>query len=467
MTRIVTQLDPRCITYRQRLEVCARELGEPLIPMQLEAAELINAVDPDRPDHWRYPLVVITVPRQTGKSTLLRAVHLDRLIRPLPTGYPAAPTTIWTTAQRGKDARRRFNDLANRIKTSKALGQLISHRASVGSEALTFGRVSLSPFAPVADALHGETSPFISVDEAWAFDELRAATLLAAITPTQQNVPGSQLVVVSTAGTHQSRWLWSLVKAGRESVHDPKSRIGYVEYSADPRFADDGDLDPLDPVALDFHPGIDGGITTREDIAALYPKAGGTENIRRGFLNLWPSDMDHVASRDMDLYDKQIIDLDTTDREAVYAFDVANDRSGAAIYAATTSPDGTRHIELVKSAPGAAWLATDPTLQTNPAWYDPAGYTAIAAREITAQEATYQDLAAATADLLAGISDGTITIDATPELREQYEYAITRPAGAGFVFDVRKSPGPIDHLRAAAMAAYKRADTNTIPLIAW
>ena len=142
----------------------------------------------------------------------------------------------------------------------------------------------------------------MSVDEAWAFDEAQAATLLAAIAPTMQNIAGSQLVVISTAGTRKSRWLWDLVKAGRSSVTDPSSRMGYIELAADDRYADGGDGDPLDPTALNFHPAIGSGLTTAQDVMSLYPSAGGIENIRRGFLNLWPADMD-AAGRDLDNFD--------------------------------------------------------------------------------------------------------------------------------------------------------------------
>ena len=462
----ITTLDPSAITYGERIAVCARTLGEPLIPWQRQAADLINAVDPARPYAWRYPLVVATVPRQSGKSTLLRAVHLDRILKPLPDGHPTKPTTIWMTAQRGKDARRRFNDLANRVTGHPALKSLVSYRASIGSEALSVGNTGLAPFAPSPDALHGETSPFISVDEAWAFDEGRAAALLAAITPTQQNVPGSQLIVVSTAGTRSSRWLWSLIKAGRESLEDPTSRMAYLEFSADERYRDGGDGDPYSLDALDFHPAI-GHITSAADIAALYPQAGGVDNIRRGFLNLWPSDMDAVVTRDMADYDAAESSEAGPLETACFAWDVATDRSGAAIYAATRLHDGRRHVELVESRPGGAWLAHNNILKTKPSYFDAGGYAGVVGRTLElANEITLGDLADATATLLAGIGDGTITVDGTPELRAQYEYAVTRPIGAGMIFDVNKSPGPIDHLRAAALAAHK-LDSASTPVIAW
>nr|DAS24140.1 MAG TPA: Large Terminase [Caudoviricetes sp.] len=470
MTQLITAMDPRAKHYGARVQVCATALGEPLFGWQQTAAALISAVDPDRPTTWRYPLVVITVPRQSGKSTLLRAVHMDRLIKPLPNGRPRLPSTIWMTAQKGKDARRRFNDLAERATASPALGQLTTLRRSVGSEALQLGNVALSPFAPTPTALHGETTPFVSIDEAWAFDEASSAALLAAITPTQQNVEGSQLIIISTAGDRTSKWLWSLVKAGRASLADPHSRMAYIEFSADPRYAEDGDGDPLSPEALDFHPAVS-HITTAADITALYPSAGGLDNIRRGFLNLWPADMDTAVARDLNAYDDATVtNPPPRTGELVFAFDVARDRTGASIYAAYPTPTGS-HVELVESRPGVAWLPGALAALHGPCWYDPTGYPgAIAARLTThlLRPATGTRMADATATLLSEIADLRASVLAPTELRDQYRDAVTRPAGgAGFAFDPDKSPGPIDHLRAAALALHAVTRPTAMPGISF
>jgi len=465
-----TRLPPGALTYGPRIGVYARALGEPFIPWQAQGADLIGAVDPDRPEAWRYPLVVITVPRQAGKSTLLRAVHLDRLVRPSPTCEPPRrPMTLWTTAQTGKDARKRFAALADRVDTSPALRGLFSRRNSVGSEALRFGPLALSPFAPTPKALHGETTTFVSIDEAWAFDEAESASLLAAITPTMQNEPGRQLIIISTAGTHRSRWLWELTKAGRASLADPHSRMAFIEYSADDCYADNGDADPLSPEALAFHPAV-GHVTTAEDILSLYDQDPTVENIRRGYLNLWPSDMDAAgAGRDLAAFDRaQVSEPPASAGQTVFAFDVAADRSGAAIYAATPTTAGT-HIELVESAPGVAWLAPAVDALAGPVWHDPTGYTGSTAARVTRplDAASAADLADATAALLADLADNSATIDAPPELRDQYAAAKTRStAGAGFAWDTDRSPA-IDHVRAASLALLAARRYAALPLVAY
>ena len=471
--RYVTQLDPACYSLGGRMAVHSANLGEPFMPWQRQAAQLITAVHPDDPTRWRYSLVVITVPRQAGKTTLLRAAHLDRMMKPTPDGQPPRkPLTLWTTAQTGQDARKRFNQLADLVETNGVLSQLVHRRASVGSEHLRLGLTSLAPFAPTPKALHGESTPFVSVDEAWAFDEAQAATLLAAITPTMTAFPGRQLVVISTAGDRKSRWLWSLVKAGRAAVGDPDSRTAYLEYSADPRYSDTGDGDPLSVEALDFHPAI-GHTTTADDIRALYQQdqtPGRLDNIRRGFLNLWPSDMDATgAGRSLADFDTATLAgraLEQLPAPTALALDVAADRSGAAIYAAAPLPDGRTIVELVESGPGVAWIQSAP-LPAAPLWHDPTGYTGAAATGLDRPKraAKAVDLADATAGFLAAVADGTALLDGAPELRRQWEIAETRSAGiGGFAFDPGRSAEPIDHLRAAALA-WHAAQTDAIPSI--
>jgi hypothetical protein len=469
VTHYATRLPAGVVTYGRRIGVYATALGEPFMPWQAAAADLIGAVDPDRPESWRYPLVVITVPRQAGKSTLLRAVHLDRLVRPSPTcDPPTRPMTLWMTAQTGKDARKRFAALADRVDTSPALKPLFTRRNSVGSEALRFGPLALSPFAPTPKALHGETTAFVSIDEAWAFDEAESASLLAAITPTMQNEAGRQLIIISTAGTHRSRWLWELVKAGRASLTDPHSRIAYIEHSADARYADTGAGDPLHPDALAFHPAI-GHVTTTADILGLYDHDPSPANIRRSYLNLWPSDMDAAgAGRDLEAFDRARVDTPPPIAgQTVFAFDVAADRSGGSIYAATPTRAGV-HIELVETAPGVAWLPTVIDALPGPVWHDPTGYTGSTATRSTRrlETASAADLADATAAFLADLADNSTTLDAPPELRTQYEHAKTRStAGAGFVWDIDRSPA-IDHLRAASLALLAARRNAALPVIA-
>lgn len=473
--RYVTRLDPEVQVFGRRIGVHSSNLGEPPIPWQKIAGDLCTAIDPADPTRWRYSLVVITVPRQAGKTTILRAVHIDRLMKPRPSGEkPTKPVTLWTTAQTGQDARKRFNQLADLTDTNPVLSKLIKRRASVGSEHLRFGLTSLAPFAPTPKALHGETTPFVSVDEAWAFDEATAATLLAAITPTMQNEPGRQLIIISTAGTRKSRWLWSLVKAGRAAVKDPHSRMAYLEYSADPRYADDGDGDPLSLEALNFHPAV-GHITTADDIRALYDQdrsPGRLDNIRRGFLNLWPSDMDLTgAGRSLTDYDaaaKAAETVNLTGQPGALALDVAADRSAAAIYAATQLNDGRTYVEIVESDAGVAWIHAA-ELPAGTLWHDPTGYTGAAATDLDRPKhpAKAGELAEATAGFLAAVADGTVLLAGSPELRRQWEIAETRSAGSGgFVFDPAKTAEPIDHLRAAALAWYA-ATQNDVPGIEW
>ena len=57
----------------------ARRLGKSLMPWQQYAADIALEVDPVTGDLW-YEEVVITVPRQSGKTTLILAIMVWRCI---------------------------------------------------------------------------------------------------------------------------------------------------------------------------------------------------------------------------------------------------------------------------------------------------------------------------------------------------------------------------------------------------
>lgn len=456
-----TRLDPTCRHWGPRVELISEALGEPLIPWQRQAARLITAHRPD--GTWRYPLVILTVPRQSGKTTLLRAVHLDRLMFPDPLGrITHTPTQLWMTAQTGKHARRRWDDLVTRVQASQTLTHGFQTRRSNGSESLAIGPAKLSPFAPTPNSVHGETSPFVSIDEAWAFSPDQASALLAAIVPIQQNVQAPQTIIVSTAGDHRSTWFYSMIQTGRDATNDPESTLAYLECSADPIAAA---ADPYSPETLNFHPGIEGGITSLPRLIELREQAGSLENWRRGFLNLWP---DNMAGTSRGLASFDAATNDTIPRppigDLVIAFDVAYDRSASAIWAGWQTPTGV-HVALVHTAPGAAWLpdymATLIDRHGHPAAIiaDGVGYTETAAAAMTdagihVQTTKPSEYAAACAAWIAGLDDARITHTTSPELRAAYEATPTTPIAGGFGFDAKRSPEPIDNLRAAVLAAH-------------
>lgn len=457
--KYATPRDPSCRTFGPRVAAVSAGLGAPFMPWQHQVANVASEVVPDPVAGWRwkYRTVIITVPRQSGKTTLLQAVHVDRAITRPNTG-------VWMTAQTGKDARKRWRDeLQLLIGNGSPLRSVVRPYLSGGSERADFPNGSfIAPFAPVPKSLHGETPPFVSVDEAWAFDDLRGDALMAAIRPAQIAVPQRQLWIVSTKGTKDSTFLNGQLAAGRRSLLEPRTDIAYFEWSADETLAA---ADPRSAETLAFHPAL--GHTQRlEDLQAEYDADPNPANFRRGFLNL------ETVS------DKTVLDLAAWDElshaddpppapplaESVIAYCAGEARAGAAIWQAWRDPDtGQVRLRYIADGPGVSWLPDAlHKLRTAGAHRfvtEDAGATRtvtvtaeLAGLDVTTLQA--RDYATACGLFLGRAREGTLTHDGEQLLRDHLEAAEARPMGGGVGLSEQHSRGPIYAAKAALMAAY-------------
>lgn len=451
----------------------ARLLGEPFMPAQQLIADVALELDPDRPGAWRYQLVVVSLPRQAGKTSLMRAVRVHRAImRP--------NLTALMTAQTGKDARKQWSKLAERVTAPDSPLRPFAHiRRSIGSEALAFVNGSrIAPFAPTPKSVHGDTVPLVDVDEGWSFGTEDGHALIEAIDPTQITVRDRQLWIFSTMGTAASTFFHELVDQGREAVSDPRSRMAYFECSAP-----DG-ADPLDPLTVaSFHPAV--GHTQRLD--DLMVKARGNPAVwRRSYLNQRTA-TSGPAVVDLAEWDtlQAARELPPAD-ELVLAYAVAADRSGATIAAAWRAgfaDDGRPvvHVAVVASQAGAAWLPRTVEelrrrLRPRTVGADDGGVTRNATTELrrlagtddVVRALTVREYAEACAELLGAVQDGRLTHDGAAQLRDALPAAVMRPMGGARGFDPRASSGPIDALQAATVAAWLALDdaTPTVQLFA-
>lgn len=107
-----TARNPKNPSFGKRVAAVAAHLGTPLMPWQRTVADVITELDPANPGAWRYPLVVISVPRQAGKTALLRALLVDRMMC-------YRKHEILMTAQTGKDARKRWKQITTALDSKK------------------------------------------------------------------------------------------------------------------------------------------------------------------------------------------------------------------------------------------------------------------------------------------------------------------------------------------------------------
>jgi hypothetical protein len=466
MTRIITPEDmrrpPRYATRRNpdlktrggKIGVLAASMGKPLLPHQQYIADVGTELNPPGSRlKYRYQFVVISLPRQTGKTTLMRPVFIERTM-----SNPG--TQAFMCAQMGKDSTARWNDLVDDLETSDVLASFVRIKRAQGSERCTFPNASfISPFAPGPKALHGYSPPLVMTDEGWAFAEEEGANLSKAIRPAQITKTDRQWWVISAAGDHTSKWWDALVEAGRKSVSDPHSKMAYFEWSADET------LDPLDPATWDFHPGLDGLITLEDLAEEAKPENNSHGDFLRGFLN-----------RSTKAGDTMVIDLDQWDKtgvtytepvpikSVVIAFEVAVDRTAASVYAGWVDPSGETHVALVETREGADWLPDyllTLSRTTPPVAFvaDDGGPTrlvtdAMRRNGVTVSTLSGKEASTAWLSFKAKITAETLRHDETTAIKDAISVAVERTNGDTTLLSRSRSLGPIDPLIAASTAAW-------------
>lgn len=464
--RYATRRNPALPTAGRAIALTAAALGKPLMPWQRLVVDVAGERQGDR---WRYPVVIVTVPRQAGKTTLVGAVQVHR-------GITRPGSRIFTTAQKGKDARARWRDLRDHVKASP-LAPHVSTMNGAGTESLRFPNFSeVRPFAPTRDALHGETPPLVVIDEAWAFDLARGEDLMQAIRPAQITIRDRQLWIISTAGTAESAFLKQWVDTGRLAVDDPDAGVCYFEWSAD-----EG-ADPYAPETWEFHPALGHTIELADLAAEADPAANTRANFERAFLNRWTTTRECIV--DLSVWDKRYADQrpPAAGVDVHYGYAVARDRSRASIVAAWVA-DGTVHVRPYMVAEGTDWLASElerlrqrraplavddggPARQATDALARLAGDGA----EGLPVPLGMRTFATAVGVFLDGIRDGTLTLGRVPDayddsdpLRDDVESAALRDLGDGQrVLDRRRSTGPVDTLEAAIVATWQALHPETV-----
>lgn len=453
-----TKRDRSWRTMGGQVAIVAVALGTPLMPWQQLVADVATEYRVDKRGRirWHYPVVVLTVPRQCGKSTLLHAIKVHRaMIR--------RRARIFGTAQRGKDARDLWKELVERVQSGPLAGSATVLRGT-GSETLRFPNASeIRPFAPTRDSLHGKTPHFVDVDEAWAFDAAKGEDLMAAIKPAQITLPDRQLWIVSTAGDADSAFLRGWVDTGRLAVAQLDAEVAYFEWSAA-----EGE-DAYDPHTWRFHPAI--GYTIEYlDIAA--EAAGSRGMFERAYMNRWTTTAETIV--DMDLFDTLAGEQHSPDvSRLAIAYEVANDRSQCSIFASWIDDAGVVQVRPYMIAPGTTWLVPEllrivVELRPRIVAADDGGPARQYSDELRraleldgqlvgptlVETLGYRDFATACGSALSWIKDRRLGHDGGPELRAALESAVLKFVSDQVAFDRRRSSGPIDALIAATVAAW-------------
>lgn len=340
--RFATPRNPAAYTEGPQVGVVAKTLGTPLIPWQQYTADVAGERRDD--GSYEYEVVVVTVPRQTGKTTLIRAVGTQRAL---------SGRDVFYTAQTGKDARARWYDLVKILRVNAALRDRIKVALRGGSEHVLFPSGAVFQcFAPTPESLHGYTPPTVMVDEAFSQTGGKGELLMGAIGPAQFTIIDRQIWIVSTAGTAESEWLHGWIEKAMEGV----ARVALFDWGA----RDDQNPYALEDIAA-FHPGVgfelNGKTLVADDVLAELEKNTRAE-YERAFANrrtLTANNLIPAESwRPLKLTHAPAA-LDYA--KCVLSYDVAVDRQSAAIVATWAEPNGDPCSLVLRHAPGTSWLA--------------------------------------------------------------------------------------------------------------
>lgn len=366
--RFSTARNPARRTLGPLVGEIAKAMGKPFMPWQQHVIDIALEVDDD--GNLYYGEVVLTVPRQSGKTTLLLALILHRAIANYPGGNlqqgPQRQVVAYG-AQTRNDAREKWvEEWIPEVASTDLTRYILSTRLTNGSEHWKFRNGSLFRlFASTEKAGHGPTVDLGILDEAFAQVDNRVEVALEPSTATRRS---PQFWVVSTVGENRTKHPYFHAKtlAGRRSCtgkrqaqtnsHD--QRVAYFEWSCPEDQAHD-----LEAI-IRHHPAVGHSITA-DFIRRKYAKAIEEEKLPeffRSYANVWGSINEHPdAHLPADQWAASRVSAEQSAilvarRPLAFAFAVEPAGASAHIVAATgtiTEP----YLELVPAGTDTPWLA--------------------------------------------------------------------------------------------------------------
>ena len=354
-----TERNPARETTGGRIAAIAAKMGEPFIPWQRDAADLLGEIDPHTGDPWYREYLLVGL-RQIGKTTLLRAKLVDRAL------FTPRATIRYTAQNRTMALQRLETDLWRPINESPLRAFLDFHlgrrtdkpglSGKGGQEHIGFANGSNWWIDSVkATSGHGPKLHEGAIDEAFAHPDSR---IEQSMRPAMNNVSSAQLGVASAAGDSSSVYLRGRLEEARARVeldaakpmHERRSRTALIEYAA-PAGADREDPETW----WGCHPAL-GYLTTEATFqAALEASAADPAEFDRPYLGWWPSAKvpDPVVPRltwnELGGVDEADIDWSGT---PLWGLDVSPDRDWTSVGMAARHPTRKTYVEVLDHEQG-------------------------------------------------------------------------------------------------------------------
>jgi hypothetical protein len=386
---------------------------------------LKRALEVDAEGRLWWDRIIISTPRQSGKSVALKSYAMVRCEF---SAHFGEVQEVMHAANNLVAAKRIMNQ-AFRWAANLAL----TIRRAAGDEQIIWPDGSRW-FLSSTKSVWGASGSAAMVDECW---DLAEEVVSSAIEPTLVERDQSQLWLVSTANDECTPLMPKARKAAQTTP-----RVLHIEWSAGP---DDDVLDPQVWWAASPH-----WSKRRED---MIRKAVGTKGWEAQWLNRWPSD-DGVEPGWPDRFASCGRSDDTPPEFPVGAVEVSQDRSryGAAV-AAKIGPE--THC----------WTFSAPTLAEAVEWlesFEPVSvFVGLSLKDEVAGIGAFRQDPAGLAEsriaspVFANLSEtGALRHDHNPVLLEEHANARTSEVESGWLLSAKKSQGPVPTLKAAMWASW-------------
>jgi len=412
-----------------------------------------------------YREVVVTVPRQSGKTTLVLAWEVQRAL-----GWPA-PQRVLYSAQTGNDARKKLiEDQIPILEPRKAKLGIRRMLKGMGNEAVEFRNGSrLVLMASGDDSGHGKTLDLGVKDELFAdVDERRDQAMV----PAMATRASAQMLTASTMGTAESLALNRAVERGRLAVVEGRtSGIAYFEWSAPE------DADPSDPTVWDACMPALGHTITREVVAHARATLSLSE-FRRAFLNITDGRRGDpvIAIED---WRACLAPKSKLGHPVALAFDVSPDRATASIAVAGATRQGKIHVEVADNRSGFQWT-TPRIIEIVQRWSPvvvvcdaagPAGglLGALAAAGVEVRPVTAREHTQACGSFYDAIKNGDLCHIGQPELDAAVHGADRRMVADAWLWSRKLSSVDISPLVAVTLAkwAWENAEQSEASASCW
>lgn len=432
----------------------AKTLGKPLLPWQQHVADVALEIDPDT-GRLVYRDVRLTVPRQSGKTTLVLPVVIWRVLCRQSIG--GRQRIVYSAQTRQKARKKWTEEYIPIIKECRQLRGKYKTRMSNGDELMQFLDGSLfSPESTQPDAGHGDTLDMAIQDEAFSLVDNR---MDQAFRPPMITRPSPQYWVVSTAGTAESLYLIDKVAEGRKAVEGGLDRgVAYFEWSAHPD-ADPGDVETW----RSCMPSL-GHLFDEEVIRAEYNAMKVTE-FARAYLNVWATEVTESAIPLAWWGGCENAEATITG-DPVLSVDVSPMSTSATLLIAgqSTAHAEATHLEVIRNAEGTDWivpviLGIQDRRPTRGVVLDDAGpagqlITPLKKAGVDVNVISGREYAQSCAQLHAGARDGTITHLGDPIFVTALKGAATRQLGDMWAWRRRTSTADITPIVAATVALW-------------